>query len=99
MGDAFTDLNRGMTRTVVARKVRKSSPNGTSDPSPSRLLHGLPLPRLEDRQGLAAGLPPRRKATLSLRMPCAVEEAAAELWSCGAVPRMLAIPRLKAHVC
>ena len=33
-GDALTDLNSGMTSTVVAKNVRKSSPSGTRDPSP-----------------------------------------------------------------
>lgn len=28
-GDALTDLNNGMTRTVAAKKVKKSSPSGT----------------------------------------------------------------------
>ena len=35
MGEAFTDLKSGMTSTVVAKNVKKSSPKGTSDPSPS----------------------------------------------------------------
>ena len=50
-GEALTDLNKGITSTVAARNVRKSSPSGTKGSLVAEIFTLLRLDRLDRLYG------------------------------------------------